>query len=208
MAHTNTRTYLTIAQSAALLSCSIRTLERRIAAGQYAVEYDDKGRRLLDMTEAAARLQTDAQALQAAGAEARHEAAQLAQVLANLTDWHRTESGRLHDEIERLRRQSVRMSYVTAASVAALLAGAAVLITTRPDHVAVDQAVRRQTDTVAGSTATARLVGTDLPLLSSANGMQAVSASAPPTDTTYDTPACFAIDEPVPVVGLESTASR
>jgi len=84
-----TRTQLTVAQAAALLGCSVRTLERAIARGEYAVTHDPRGVRLVDMTEVASRRSTEAAALVDAGEQARTQAAALAEALQSMAGTHR-----------------------------------------------------------------------------------------------------------------------
>lgn len=77
---TATRTWLTMEQAAALLSCSIRTVERAVARGDYELQYV-KGRRMLDMTLEAQKRDGTAQALRDAGVAAAEQASTLARTV-------------------------------------------------------------------------------------------------------------------------------
>lgn len=75
-----TRTWLTMEQSAALLGCSIRTVERALKRGEYQVELVN-GRRMLDMTLEAQQRDGTAQALRDAGVAAAEQASALARTV-------------------------------------------------------------------------------------------------------------------------------
>jgi len=101
-----TRTQLTVAQAAALLGCSVRTLERAIARGEYAVTHDPRGVRLVDMTEVASRRSTEAAALVDAGEQARAQAAALAEALQSMAGTHQQQVTALTLHLDREREQA------------------------------------------------------------------------------------------------------
>lgn len=146
---TTIQTWLLVSDAASLLGCSVRTIERRIAEGTYTVQYDPKGRRLVDMTGEAEARQTDSQALHAAGMEARKEATQLAHTVEAMMEWHRGEAERLIQEATRARKVATIMGGVAAAAVALGLGGVAYVVGSQSDTQRGGVAVPRQSDTVA-----------------------------------------------------------
>jgi hypothetical protein len=82
------RTQLELTQAAALLGCSVRTLERAIARGEYAVTHDPRGRRLVDMTALVQQRSAEAAALVDASEHARGQAAALATALQSMAATH------------------------------------------------------------------------------------------------------------------------
>ena len=202
---TKPRVFLTVVQAAALLTCSVRTMERKLAAGLYRVEFDNKGRRLVDMTEEAERQQTDAQALQSASWEARKEASQLAQVVTELTTFYCAESKRLHEEADKLRHRAFVLTMATAASVG-LAVGCVVLVVAKsPNFGTPTEAHWRQSDNMTESS---NQPTTPNPTGAAKERVDTVTTSATPTAKPFDIPFCLVAPElgqRVTVDPLEST---
>jgi len=164
--HTNTAplaTWLTLSEAAALLGCSVRTIERRIAENTYTVQYDSRGRRLVDMTREAEARQTDSQALHAAGMEARKEATQLAHTMNAMIEWHKGEAERLIQDAKSARRVARVMGVVAAAAVAVCVGGVAYVMGSQSDMGGAAVALPRQSDTVSDWVSPSKSPGGGLP---------------------------------------------
>lgn len=108
MSHTTAtlRTWMTMAEAAALLGRSVRTLERYIELGQYQVTYAEDGRRMVDMTSAATTPQTAlADDVRTAGEDARKQAAVLSHAIERITAIHESQVVTLQQDIQLVRAE-------------------------------------------------------------------------------------------------------
>lgn len=131
------QTWRTVAEAAALLGVSTRTLERRLADGRYQVEHVG-GRRLIDCgrdATAEAQLLADSRAM---GAEARSAAGMLTVMLQQSLTERTAEVTTARGEALEARRASHRAYWVIAASVSVSvgLAFAAVTYRASDAHMA------------------------------------------------------------------------
>lgn len=101
-----TRTMLFMPEAAAQLGVSVRTLERAIERGEYQVQHDDRGRRMVDMSAVVARHSADAAALVQAGEQARGQAQALAEALQHMTAAHHEQMQALTHHLQGEREQA------------------------------------------------------------------------------------------------------
>jgi arginine utilization protein RocB len=112
---------LLMQDAAAHLGVSVRTLERAIERGEYQVQHDDRGRRMVDMTAVVARHSADAAALMQAGEQARGQAQALAEALQHMAASHQEQVQALthHLACEREQAQAARGEAARASEDAA-----------------------------------------------------------------------------------------
>lgn len=95
-------------EAAALLGVSVRTLERRVAAGRYEVMHAPDGRRLVDVGDDAPAEAALVQEVRQAGEDARHQSQVLAVALERVTAQQEHALARLAGELEVARQQEAQ----------------------------------------------------------------------------------------------------
>lgn len=110
---TDSRTWRLMPEAAALLGVSVRTLERRVAAGRYTLMHDPEGRRLVDVGADAPAEAALVQEVRQAGEDARHQSQVLAVALERVTAQQEHALARLAGELEVARQQEAQARQAT-----------------------------------------------------------------------------------------------
>jgi hypothetical protein len=100
-------------EAAALLGISVRTLERHVAKGRYALMHDPDGRRLVDVGADAPAEAALVQEVRQAGEDARQQSAVLALAVERMTAQHDAVLARITGELEVVRQQEAQARQAT-----------------------------------------------------------------------------------------------